>query len=371
MDPEKKIVETTLPTYTLPTYTRMDDVRMEIGRAINREGMFKDAETGAAKNLYDLIEKDQFNLANKFNYGPQYRTAKSLVSLRKAVEDDMVSLFGRQIDQSFLQGLETATTSLSKGDADSFAKLIKAIPANMRQRVTASALTTAFGELNKKGTLDFNTYANWYEGLKKNKQAYAALMNNLPEGANKSLADFYMIANGIRMAGKENLSSEAIQGFRSGFKAKPGHQGVDSLLSKIYRVGKRAAVGIPLEALTSAVGAPGAGLAAGIASALSAPIKRPVGIPDVTKSIDALIGSPAFISLATTISRPTNATTGGPVTKAIRRVAMSKEFRRFSDAVELPKTLDARIQWIQSALQTERQLSPDEQPEPQTQPVGQ
>ena len=56
MDPEKKIVETTLPTYTLPTYTRMDDVRMEIGRAINREGMFKDAETGAAKNLYDLIE---------------------------------------------------------------------------------------------------------------------------------------------------------------------------------------------------------------------------------------------------------------------------------------------------------------------------
>jgi hypothetical protein len=371
MDPEKKIVETTLPTYTLPTYTRMDDVRMEIGRAINREGMFKDAETGAAKNLYDLIEKDQFNLANKFNYGPQYRTAKSLVSLRKAVEDDMVSLFGRQIDQSFLQGLETATTSLSKGDADSFAKLIKAIPANMRQKVTASALTTAFGELNQKGTLDFNTYANWFEGLKKNKQAYAALMNNLPEGANKILADFYMIANGVRMAGKENLSSEAIQGFRSGFKAKPGHQGVDSLLSKIYRVGKRAAVGIPLEALTSAAGAPGAGLAAGIASALSAPRKLPVGTPDVTKSIDALIGSPAFISLATTISRPTNATTGGPVTKAIRRVAMSKEFRRFSDAVKLPKTLDARIQWIQSALQTERQLSPDEQPEPQQQTEAQ
>jgi hypothetical protein len=225
--------------------------------------------------------------------------------------------------------------------------------------------------LNKKGTLDFNTYANWYEGLKKNKQAYAALMNNMPEGANKKLADFYMIANGIRMAGKENLSSEAIQGFRSGFKAKPGHQGVDSLLSKIYRVGKRAAIGIPLEALTSVAGSPGAGLAAGIASALSAPIKRPVGIPDVTKSIDALIGSPAFISLATTISRPTNATTGGPVTKAIRRVAMSKEFRRFSDAVELPKTLDARIQWIQSALQTERQLSPDEQPEPQQQTEAQ
>ena len=357
--------------YKLPTYELMDDVRQVIGRAIEGQGPFKDAETGAAKNLYDLIEKDQFNLANKFNYGPQYRTAKSLVSLRKAVEDDMVSLFGRQIDQSFLQGLETATTSLSKGDADSFAKLIKAIPANMRQRVTASSLTTAFGELNKKGTLDFNTYANWYEGLKKNKQAYAALMNNLPEGANKRLADFYMIANGIRMAGKENLSSEAIQGFRSGFKAKPGHQGVDSLLSKIYRVGKRAAVGIPLEAITSAVGSPGSGLAAGIASALSAPRKLPVGIPDVTKSIDALIGSPAFISLATTISRPTNATTGGPVTNPIRRVAMSKEFRSFADAVKLPKTLDARIQWIQSALQTERQLSPDEQPEPQQQTEAQ
>ena len=32
------------------------------------------------------------------------------------------------------------------------------------------------------GALNFNTYANWYEGLLQNKQAYAALMNKPVKG---------------------------------------------------------------------------------------------------------------------------------------------------------------------------------------------
>ena len=340
--------------YKLPTYELMDDVRQVIGRAIEGQGPFKDAETGAAKNLYKLIEEDQFALANKFKYGTEYRAAKDLVSVRKGVEDDMISLFGRQLDQSIVGKLATATTSLSKGDGDKLVKILTAIPESIRPMVAASALNTAFGKSTQNGTLNFNTYANWYEGLKKNKQAYAALMNNLPPTARRSLADLYKVSNGIRMATRERITTGRLQVVQEAL------QGADSLMNNIFGVARRVLISAPIEGFTSIIGLPGAGLAAGLTSALNKSVK-----PDVIKKADELISSPSFIRLVTGVA------TEAPVTNPIRRVAMSKEFRSFADAVKLPKTLDARIQWIQSALQTERQLSPDEQPEPQKQTEAQ
>ena len=340
--------------YKLPTYELMDDVRQVIGRAIEGQGPFKDAETGAAKNLYKLIEEDQFALANKFKYGTEYREAKDLVSVRKGVEDDMISLFGRQLDQSLVGKLSTATTSLSKGDGDKLVKILTAIPESIRPMVAASALNTAFGKSTQNGTLNFNTYANWYEGLKKNKQAYAALMKNLPPTARRSLADLYRVSNGIRMATRERITTGRLQVVQEAL------QGADSLMNNIFGVARRVLISAPIEGFTSIIGLPGAGLAAGLTSALNKSVK-----PDVIKKADELISSPSFIRLVTGVA------TEAPVTNPIRRVAMSKEFRSFADAVKLPKTLDARIQWIQSALQTERQLSPDEQPEPQQQTEAQ
>ena len=340
--------------YKLPTYELMDDVRQVIGRAIEGQGPFKDAETGAAKNLYKLIEEDQFALANKFKYGTEYRAAKDLVSVRKGVEDDMISLFGRQLDQSIVGKLATATTSLSKGDGDKLVKILTAIPESIRPMVAASALNTAFGKSTQNGTLNFNTYANWYEGLKKNKQAYAALMNNLPPTARRSLADLYKVSNGIRMATRERITTGRLQVVQEAL------QGADSLMNNIFGVARRVLISAPIEGFTSIIGLPGAGLAAGLTSALNKSVK-----PDVIKKADELISSPSFIRLVTGVA------TEAPVTNPIRRVAMSKEFRSFADAVKLPKTLDARIQWLQSAMQTERQLSPDEQPEPKPQPGSQ
>ena len=97
-----------------PTYALIDDVRRDIGAAARQQGAFKDADTGLAKRLYALIDDDQFALAEAAGRGEQYRLAKSLVAMRKGIEDDMVSLFGRELDQSLVTKLSTATTALSK-----------------------------------------------------------------------------------------------------------------------------------------------------------------------------------------------------------------------------------------------------------------
>jgi hypothetical protein len=322
-----------------PTYALIDDVRQEIGAAAREKGQFKDADTGAAKNLYKLIDDDQFNLAETLGRGEQYLAAKSLVSMRKGFEDDMVSLFGKQLDQSLVSKLSTATTSLSKGDAEQLAKILTAIPKDMRKTVAASALNTAFGKATQTGTLNFNTYANWYQGLMENKQAYAALMSNLPQSARKSLSDLYRVSDNVRKASRERITTGRIQSVQKEL------QGADSLLGNVFMVAKRAAIGVPIEAVTSSMGLPGAGLASGLTAALTKGAK-----PEVIKKADELIASPEFQRLVI------EATKGAPSASSVRRAAMSQSFQKFADAAKLPKSLDARIQWLQTAAQTERQL---------------
>lgn len=328
-----------------PTYALIDDVRRDIGAAARQQGAFKDADTGLAKRLYALIDDDQFALAEAAGRGEQYRLAKSLVSMRKGIEDDMVSLFGRELDQSLVTKLSTATTSLSKGDADKLVKVLQAIPQDMRQMVAASALNTAFGKATQNGALNFNTYANWYEGLLQNKQAYAALMNNLPQPARKALSDLYRVSNNVRKATRERITTGRIQAVQQEL------QGTDSLLSNVFNVAKRAAIGIPAEAATTAVGLPGAGIASGLTAALTKGVK-----PEVLKAADELIASPEFQRLAVE-----GATKTTPSQSTIRSVALSAAFRRFADAAKMPRELSWRERWLVQSMQAAGQFDQENQ----------
>jgi hypothetical protein len=328
-----------------PTYALIDDVRRDVGAAARQAGPFADADTGLAKQLYRLIDDDQFALAQTAGQGESYRLAKSLVQMRKGFEDDMTSLFGRQLDQSLVSKLESATMSLSKGDADKLAKILTAIPKDMRQAVTASSLNTAFGKATQNGTLNFNTYAKWYEGLLANKQAYAALMANLPQPARKQLSDLYRVSSNVSKATRERITTGRIQAVQQEL------QGADNMLSNIYGLAKRAAVGVPIEAATSLVGLPGAGIASGLTAALTK------GKTNALKAADDLIASPEFQRLAveavSTNSNPSKAT--------VKAVLMSQSFRRFADAVKLPREMSARERFIVQSLQAESQFDQENQ----------
>jgi hypothetical protein len=252
----------------------------------------------------------------------------------------MTSLFGRQLDQSLVGKLESATTSLSKGDADKLAKILTAIPKDMRQAVTASSLNTAFGKATQNGTLNFNSFAKWYEGLLANKQAYAALMANLPQPARKQLSDLYRVASNVSKATRERITTGRIQSVQQDI------QGADNLLANIYGVAKRAAVGLPIEAATTAVGLPGAGIASGLAAALTK------GKTNALKAADDLIASPEFQRLAVnSVSNNNN-----PSKSTVKSVFMSQSFQRFADAVKLPREMSAREKFILQSLQANGQF---------------
>jgi hypothetical protein len=325
---------------TPPTYALIDDVRRDVGAAARQRGPFADADVGLAKNLYRLIDEDQGALAGTVGQAENYTLAKGLVNLRKGFEDDMTSLFGRQLDQSLVSKLESATMALSKGDADKIANILKAIPKDMRQTVTASALNTAFGKATQNGTLNFNTYAKWYEGLLENKQAYAALMTNLPQSARKQLSDLYRVSSNVSKATRERITTGRIQAVQQEL------QGADTLLANIYGIAKRSAIGLPIEAATTSVGLPGAGIASGLTAALTR------GKPNTLKAADDLISSPEFQRLAVETVKTNNQ----PSKAAIKAVLISKSFKKFADEVKLPREMSARERFIVQSLQAERQF---------------
>jgi hypothetical protein len=317
-----------------PTYALLDDVRRDLTAArIKGQGAFKDADAGLIKKLEFELKKDQAAVVEQHGMGDTFKAAQSAVAIRKGLEDDMRALFGRELDKSMTPALASATKSLPAGDATKFIKLLKSVPEEQRQQTVAAGLLTAFGKSARNGDLNFGSYSNWYGGLLRNKQSYVALMSNLPAGARKQLSDLYRVSKGISQASKERITTGRIQAVADQLK------GPDTLLHNIYSVARRSTAGVGMEAVTTPIGLPGSGLAAGIASALTR------GKPSAVKAADALLASPEFQALTKAV--------GAPGEKAaVRRVAYSKEFTKFAKALGNPQALKNREKFLVSLIQS-------------------
>jgi len=328
-----------------PTYALLDDVRRDLTAArVKRQGPFKDADTGLIKKLEASLAADQRAAIEPYGMLDTFNAAQKAVAVRKGLEDDMVSLFGKQISESMVGDLSSAMAALPKGDTSKFINLMKAIPENLRQEATATGLTTAFNISAKNQKLSFSNFANWYEGLLKNKQAHAALMSNLPLEARTQMRDFYRVARGISLATKERITTGRLLAVEKDLR------GADNLMSNIYGVAKRAAAGVATEAITTPLGLPGAGVAAGLTSALMK------SKPDTIAAADKLISSPEFLSA---VRNPA----------AIQSLAASRAFKAFVGALRNPSEIGDPIQWLARSMATanseeqrEQQLEEEQQP---------
>lgn len=327
------------------TYAFLDSTRKQIGQALQKaSGPFKDSESGLLNKLYSTLSNDQERVAREFgdNAYYTYQAAKYATRLQKGFEDDLTALFGRNLDRSIATPLSGAVRVLAKGDSEALVRLVAAVPKDLRQNVVASGLATTFRTAATKGELSFPTYAKWYEGLMRNRQAYTAVMSNLPLSARKQMHALYRVSNSISAASRERITTGRIQAVNEQLKD------ADTLVSRLYEVGKRAAVAAPAEVVSTSVGMPGAGMSAAIASALSKGAKTPAA-----QAIDQLIVSPEFVQLA-------KAPAGPAKEAAAKRLSRSQAFRRFVAAASNPREMTNKERWILQSMQarnttTERQ----------------
>lgn len=323
--PAKQVVT----TVKQPTYALLDDVRRDLGAASRMAGPFKDADTGLAKKLYSLATDDQAAVVGSHGATELFDAARASVAVRKGLEDDLVALFGKNLDASFVGPLSGSIRVLAQGDTSKLLRLLSAVPEAQRPEIVASGLASAFRTASTRGPITFSTYAKWYEGLLKNKQAHAAIMTNLPPSARKQLSDLYRVSKGISDASRERITTGRINAVMDEFK------GADNLASRLYDVAKRGAVSATAGTAAGAVLGPGVGGA--VAAALTKGAKKPA-----IQAADALLSSPEFIQLAKA--------GGNPAEKA-RRLAKSKAFDRYVRAVGSPREMTNRERWILQVMQ--------------------
>jgi hypothetical protein len=172
------------------------------------------------------------------------------------------------------------------------------------------------------------------------------IMANLPRESRQQLRDLAKVSDGISSALRERITTGRINVIRDQL------QPADTLAQRIFQVAQRSAVGAPLEALTTGMGMPGTGLAAGITSAL-----MKTGKSEPLKAADTLLASPEFQAMAkATVEQSTP-----KMEQAARRMAQSRAFQGFAEKAAAPRELNAATQWIMSATQTAQNLLPEQQ----------
>jgi hypothetical protein len=204
VNPATGVARTTGETVvTNPTLGKIDQLRREVGQAINKgSGPFKDVETGLNKALYARLTKDQDAIADSIEGGLEIsNAAKGLVRQRKQIEDNLQVLLGKDLNQALNVNVAGAIKNLSKGEVDRFNVVMNAIPKNKRGEVALSAMNDVFkGTGVNQQSLSPTQFVKWFETLNRSPAAKNALFKNLPRESIKSINNLFRVSKGISKA---------------------------------------------------------------------------------------------------------------------------------------------------------------------------
>ena len=329
------------------TYGRLKREKTLIGNAINKmESPYGSMAEADLKRLYAALADDQ--LTNVGNIGgeelrQQLRAANLLYAKERALGNRIVNAFGQDIEGSVANKMRTAITGAAKGDAGEFNRLLKTVPEDLRKETIATALASVTRSARgaEKGAFGFSEFADIYPKLRANPPVYKTIVDTLGKDSADVLRDLYEVSKRVTEARANVLTTgKANQALLQGMQA-------ESLIGKVMEstLAKGALTG------AAAMGGP---IAAAATSVITGAMTQ--GNKDSLKAAGKLFADEGFQKLAIEA-----ATKGTPSASSIRRTAMSQSFQKFADAAKLPKALDARIQWLQTATQTERQFDQENQ----------
>ena len=319
------------------TYGRLKREKQLIGNAINKlESPYGSMAEADLKRLYAALADDQ--LTNVGNVGgetlrQELRAANLLYAKERALGKRIVNAFGQDIEGSVANKMRTAITSAAKGDTGEFNRLLKTVPDDLRKETLATALASVTRSARgaEKGGFGFSEFADLYPKLRANPPVFKTIVDTLGKDSADVLRDLFEVSKRVTEARANVLTTgKANQALLQGMQA-------ESLIGKVME--STLAKGVVTGA--AATGGP---VLAGAASVITSALTQ--GNKDALKSAGKLFADESFQSLAI------EAATKGESAASLRRAALSPAFSKFADLVGLPKNVDARIQFLQSAIQT-------------------
>jgi hypothetical protein len=272
-----------------------------VGSKTRGDSVFSDATRGEAKNYYKLLTADQEAAAELLGHKELVQQAKSLVFERKNLEDQMVKLFGEQLDRSFVsRALRSSLSAISKGDTDKLVNMIKTVPKEFREEVIVSGLTSMFARANTNGIFNPTLFSNFMSAIESSPIAKNAIFSNLPAETVTGIRNLTKVSQNLTQALGERIGTGALA---EALKTS------DSLLKKVL-------VHV-------------AGYAGGLKGLLAVHILNGKSAP--LQAADEFLSSPQFLELVkTSVANPDK------FAPAARRATSSPAFIKFAEAANIP-----------------------------------
>ena len=323
------------------TYGRLQREKGLIGKALNKmESPYGSMAEADLKRLYAALAEDQLTNVGRIGgeeLRQQLRSANLIYAKERALGKRIVDAFGNDIEGSVANKMRTAITGAAKGDAGDFNRLLKTVPEDLRKETIATALASVTRSARgaEKGGFGFSEFADIYPKLRANPQVYKTIVDTLGKDSANVLRDLFEVSKRITEARANVLTTG---------KANQAFGNPEGLIGKIMDST------ITQRIVTTVTGmVPGGGaVAPDILKFMS------TGAEDRVKAAGKLFADEAFQNLAVEAAGKV------PSAASLRRAAMSQSFQKFADAIKLPKALDARIQYLQSAIQAERQFDQED-----------
>jgi hypothetical protein len=319
------------------SYGRLMREKTLIGKALSKlDSPYGSMAEADLKRLYAALSDDQ--LTNVANVGgeplrQQLRAANLLYAKERALGQRIVNAFGQDIEGSVANKMRTAITSAAKGDAGEFNRLLKSVPKDLQKETIATALASVTRSARgaEKGGFGFSEFADLYPKLRANPPVYKTIVDTLGKDSADTLRDLFEISKRVTEARANVLTTG---------KANQAFANPEGLIGKVMEssLAQRAATTV-----VSTV--PGGGaIAPDIINFMSK------GADERVKAAGKLFADENFQKLAIDSAK------GTPSAATLKATVMSSAFKKFADAAKLPTSVDARLQWLQQAVQAERQF---------------
>lgn len=224
------------------TYAALDRVRRDVGDGFNsRSGPFADDSQRVLREVYDNLSQTQNGVAEAFGVGELYTGARELVARRKGIEDQAVSLFGRDASGSLVPRIRQAATGLPKGDVTAFNRLINALPEARRGEVAATVLGELFAGGSRQAGQLGTGFATTWRNLNRNTTARDTLLRQLPAEAAQRFQDIGRVMDAIVRSNAKSLANPS--GTAAGV-IRALEDG--TLASRLYTGGREVVAGLPV-----------------------------------------------------------------------------------------------------------------------------
>ncbi len=291
------------------------------------------------KRLESALAKDQLDTVEIFgdnDLRKKLRVAHLLNAQQKALEKRIIAAYGNDMDGSISNLMKNAIKSASGGDITAFNKLLKVVPQELQKETIATALAAASSTARGFG---FAQYAKLYQGLRANPKVYKKIVDALGKDSDQTLRDLYQISKRVTDARALVLTT-----------GKANQALVDSLMAE----------GIVGKIMSNAWAQRAVGAAAGVAGPAGGAVAPDIvkfmsGRKDTVKAAGQLFASPEFQKIAMDAAK-----TGDVAEETVKRVASGKAFAKYWKASGMTGGLDDRKKWLLSAVQTARELRPQE-----------